>query len=197
MPKTTATVETKTTTKRVYTLPELLAVLGVPPASTALAAYNDFEDGERHAPVEALIVTTVVCTTRDLGPEPPFPGPCPHPSHVSCDEATGIPLYPACLVCGKTCSTAWQKDRPAPGCLRQPCDLHGDLFKVDGYCPACKTNVDTKNHRCPPWRGICVCNGNDPVFHSHYRDGNHACARCSKCKAFEAVAPTPAPEPGK
>ena len=57
-----------------------------------------------------------------------------------------------------------------------------------GYCSRCKENVVIDGHECPPWRGVCACNDGDQVFHTHYREEPHACARCSRCKAFQPEA---------
>lgn len=34
--------------------------------------------------------------------------------------------------------------------------------------------------------GWCVCQGNDGTLHKHYPEPPYGCARCSKCKAFQA-----------
>lgn len=61
-----------------------------------------------------------------------------------------------------------------------------------GYCSRCKENVVIDGHRCPPWRGVCKCNDGDPVFHTHYREEPHGCARCGKCDAFQSKPSEPA-----
>jgi len=66
-----------------------------------------------------------------------------------------------------------------------------------GYCARCKEDVVIVGHKCPPWRGVCACNAGDPVFHSHYREEPHKCARCSQCSSFrpETVTAQAAPAP--
>jgi len=49
------------------------------------------------------------------------------------------------------------------------------------------------------WRdpGLCVCQGDDPVWHKHYPDPPHACARCghTECPAWRSVSAAKAGRP--
>lgn len=54
----------------------------------------------------------------------------------------------------------------------------------------------------PPWgnpwwimqTAYCVCQGSDPVVHTHYQDEPHGCARCVKCNAYQPLRAPEAPE---